>query len=399
VITVRKQYKVVTICGIRPDFIRLSQIIKGLDAHDNIDHILLHAGQHWKPNMDKVFFDEFGLREPDINLSVGRDSKTAMEQIGLLFPRLEEALEGAKPDAVVYLGDTNTAVSAIVPARMGIPVVRIEAGMRAYDNSLPEEINRKAADSIAALKISYLPEYKMQLVMEGHEPETVIVTGNPIVDVVNWGLKKYEINPYEEEEHRAKDMPWGGKRSYTLATFHRANNILCDDTLDYFVQFINELAERGEWIIFSCYYRTADRIKELGLTLHSRIEKREPSNFGHFLLLEAGASIILTDSGTSQEESFLLRKPCMVLRTATERPETLIYQGGNATMWACNLDWDLGEYGRLVDMASDSKKRNWDTSIYGDGHASERIVDAIAKFVESPFVPQALRSYVIKRFA
>jgi UDP-N-acetylglucosamine 2-epimerase (non-hydrolysing) len=398
-------HKIVTVCGIRPDFIRLSQVIKGLDADPEIEHVLLHTGQHYKPTMDRIFFDEFNLRSSDINLAIGRDSDTAMGQIGLLFPRLEEALLQEKPDAVVYLGDTNTAVSAIVPARMNIPVIRIEAGMRAYDHTLPEEINRKAADSIAALKIAYLPEYKMQLVMEGHEPESVIVTGNPIVDVVNWGLKKYNINPYAEEIVNmdvAEAPPQSDPgRSYTLATFHRANNILSDARLQYFVEFLNRLAYEGERVIFSCYYRTADRIKECGLELDSRIMIKEPTNFGEFLRLEAGASIILTDSGTSQEESLLLNKPCMVLRDSTERPETLMDSGGNAILWSRISDVDWISYQTLAEMAMYPNLRTWDRSIYGDGHASKRIVDAITKFVKCPEFPFDFmqRKYIVKRFS
>lgn len=352
--------KIVTIVGIRPDFIRMSQIIKKLDE-SRADQILVHAGQHYSFNMDKIFFDEMSIRAPDHNLEVGSGSHA--EQAAKLFVETEKLLFKVKPHLCIVLGDSNTALASVVAAKCNVKVAHIEAGMRSFDWRMPEEKNRTIVDHISDYLYAYTQLYRDNLLMEGVPGHRIMVTHNPIVDVVNTYL------PLAQE---AKILSKLGVRpkEYVLVTAHRAENVDSYDALDNIVKGLKLVTERLDVpIVFPVYYRTQNKLKEMGLSLPKGIIATEPLGFLDFLCLEANALCLITDSGTVQEEGCILGVPCVTMRISTERPET-VQVGANLLSGV--------EPNRILECTQKMihAKHTWANPL-GDGRASSRIVDDI----------------------
>jgi UDP-N-acetylglucosamine 2-epimerase (non-hydrolysing) len=355
----KAQYKVVVLAGGRPDFARLTPLIKTLDKSGVIDCILINSGQHSHTDvLDQSFRKNLGLREPDYNLEIGIDGADWYQQIALIFEKLTPLLKEIKPDAFVNLGDMNPCLSGLVAKRLGIPYIRIECAMRsgtvetAYKNfDLPEEINRVAMDSIADLKLVYMHDYTHHLIREGHMPDSIKVVGNTIIDALDYYTKEWNIETVQ-----------GG---YDLATFHRGNN-MNEANLRYFWSLIDNLARRFyRNIKFICYGRTRKELERLNLMRFApNIEVLDSQNNEDFLRLVAGCDVILSDSGsTSSEESHYFHKPCLILRDSTERPTTLIDnnpEDGNAYLWTMDLVEDLHLYERLSSLS-----RTWNNRYYG----------------------------------
>jgi len=302
-----KQLKVITIMGTRPEIIRLSVIIPKLDSL--CKHILIHTGQSYDYNLSQIFFEELGIREPDYFLGV--KSETFGEQIGHILVESERVFEQEKPDRLLILGDTNSALSSIVAARMGIPVYHMEAGNRCFDNRVPEEVNRRIIDHSSDVLMPYTERSRANLVREGIPSSRIFVTGNPIYEVVQgYGGVSQKVTDLGLEQ---------GK--YFLATAHRQENVDKPDRLRDLLTACSKLTQRHP-VIFSLYPRTAKMMEKYGMDFPS-ITFHEPFGFADFLTLQRNAACVITDSGTVQEECCISKVRCVTIRDTTERPETV----------------------------------------------------------------------------
>lgn len=306
--------KILTIFGTRPEIIRLSQVIRKLDAH--ADHVVVHTGQNNDPALSDVFFKELTVRVPDVHLGV--DARDFAEQAAQILSRAGEVLARVAPDRVLVLGDTNSGLAAIVAARMGIPVYHMEAGNRCYDDRVPEELNRRIIDHSSTILMPYTDRSKENLIREGLPRERIFVIGNPIFGVIH----AHEPAIAESTAMSRFGVTPGG---FLLATLHRAENVDPPGRLARLFDGLCRIGEsRREPLLVSVHPRTADRLKAQGIaTTSSYVRLLRPLGFFDFLQLERNARAVLTDSGTVQEECCIFGIPNVTVRDVTERPETI----------------------------------------------------------------------------
>ena len=305
--------KILTIFGTRPEIIRLSRIIPAIDPH--CEHVLVHTGQNYDEALSDVFFRELKIREPDVHLGVkaiGFD-----EQVAQILVRVAKVLRREKPDRVLILGDTNSGLSALVAARMGIPVYHIEGGNRCYDDRVPEEVNRRVIDACSTVLMAYTHRSKDNLLEEGVERERIFVIGNPIFEV----LTAYADRIGKSDVLRRFRVKKGG---YFAVTLHRTENV---DVVDRLSELLDSLAAVRETyglpVIVSLHPRTADRMKALGLDpKRYDLVFTRPLGLFDWVRLEKDAKCVLSDSGTLQDECAIFHVPIVTLRDVTERAET-----------------------------------------------------------------------------
>jgi UDP-N-acetylglucosamine 2-epimerase (non-hydrolysing) len=305
---------VMIVAGTRPEFIRLSLVLKRF-AEVGLSHVLVHTGQNYDPRLSDVFFADLGLPEPDEYLNVR--AETVGQQIGHIVARSEDALRRHVPDALLVLGDTNSALSAIAAARMNIPIFHMEAGNRCFDWSVPEEKNRRLIDHISDWLLPYTSRSREYLLAEGAHPQKIFVSGNPIVDVLE------SFRGLWEASSALADCDVGSGE-YILVTTHREETVDFPDRLGVVCAGLNLLVERLDIpVVWSVHPRTRPKLADADIVLDPRIRLHEPFGFGDFVALEAGARCVVTDSGTVQEECSLLGVPAVTCRESTERPETV----------------------------------------------------------------------------
>ncbi len=306
--------KIMTIFGTRPEIIRLSLIMRHLDQH--CEHTMVHTGQNYHESLSDIFLRDLEVRQPDVHL--GLRANSFGEQIGQLLEQTDKVLDEYKPDKLLLLGDTNSALTAIVAARRGIPVFHMEAGNRCYDNRVPEEVNRRIIDHASTFLLPYTERSKENLVREGIERERIFVTGNPINEVLitfnekieaSKALENFQVKPYE----------------YFLVTLHRAENVDEPQRLERILLGLSWVAEKfGKKMLISVHPRTASKLELFNLRPTSdKIVLLEAQGFFDFVKLEKNALAVLSDSGTVQEECAIFGVPNVTLRDVTERPETI----------------------------------------------------------------------------
>lgn len=306
--------KIMTLFGTRPEIIRLSQVIKRLDEF--CDQILVHTGQNYDPNLSDVFFRELDLRLPDIHMGI--EATDFAEQAGQILTRSGEVMARIKPDRLLILGDTNSGLAAIVAARMGLPVYHMEAGNRCYDDRVPEEINRRIIDHSSAVLMPYTHRSKENLLREGIERDRIFVIGNPIYEVLQAFASQIEENDVMTRLQIET-------RSYFLVTMHRSENVDEPKRLGQLLAGLSGVAEQHECpMVVSLHPRTAHRLEQFGLHPESpRVRLLKPLGFFEFAKLEKNAKVVLSDSGTVQEECAIFGVPNVTIRDVTERPETI----------------------------------------------------------------------------
>ncbi len=308
-----KKLKLMTIIGTRPEIIRLSATIKKCDEY--FDHVLVHTGQNWDYSLNEVFFKDLELRAPDHYLeSVGENLG---ETIGNIIAKSYEVLAKEKPDALLILGDTNSALSAISAKRLKIPVFHMEAGNRCFDQNVPEEINRKIVDHIADINLPYTEHSRRYLLSEGFKKEHIFVTGSPMSEVLATHLAKIKDSNVLADLKLDKDK-------YILVSAHREENIDNEKNFTSLMTAINSIAEKHQMpIIYSTHPRSLDRITKRGFKLHELVQTLKPFGFFDYNNLQMNAFCVLSDSGTLSEESAMLEFNGVLIRTSTERPEAL----------------------------------------------------------------------------
>lgn len=358
--------------GTRPEIIKLAPVIRAFERK-GIEPLIIHTGQHYDYEMSKIFLEELELHKIDYHLEVG--SGTQAYQTGIAMIKIEEVLMEEKPDVTLVQGDTNTVLAgALASVKLRIPVAHVEAGLRSFDRTMPEEINRILADHASEILFAPTEDAKKNLEREGIV-EGVYVVGNTIVDAV---LQNSEI---AERKSRILETLGLEPKEYALLTAHRAENTDSEENLKKLVEIIESLPIP---VVYPVHPRTEKRLKSFGLW--ERLEAKEhvvltkPLGYLDFLKLQKNAKFVLTDSGGVQEESIILNVPCLTLRYNTERPET-IKAGGNVLVGLekdrvlCYVDKLLNDeefYGRMASAKNP----------FGDGKAGERIAEILMDLYE-----------------
>jgi UDP-N-acetylglucosamine 2-epimerase (non-hydrolysing) len=309
--------KILTILGTRPEIIRLCRVISKLDAQcgAHSGHVLVHTGQNYDYKLNELFFQQLGVRRPDHFL----DAKGSLgEQIGMIMAKSEKVILAEKPDRLLLLGDTNSALSAIIAKRLGIPVYHMEAGNRCYDDRVPEEVNRRVIDHSSDILMPYTAGSRANLLREGIPLERIFVTGNPIYEVIRF---------YDEQIQQSGILSELGLKpgGYFLVTAHRAENVDDESRLKNLLAGLDAIQKAYKLpIICSLHPRTKNKMEQFGINVtNHNLRMMEPFGFFDFIALEKNARCVLTDSGTVQEEPCIFHVPAVTLRDVTERPETI----------------------------------------------------------------------------
>jgi UDP-N-acetylglucosamine 2-epimerase (non-hydrolysing) len=355
--------KVAIVLGTRPEIIKMSPIIRVLEKK-SIDFFILHTGQHYSYNMDQVFFEQLKLPQPKYNLKVG--SGTHAEETGKMMIGIEKVLLNEKPSIVLVEGDTNSVLAGSLAAvKVGLDVGHVEAGLRSFDRSMPEEINRIVADHISQILFAPTEKARGNLLYEGIKEEKIHVTGNTIVDAV------YQNLELANESLGKSFLESLGivEGNYFLATVHRQENVDNPKRFKGILEGLKLVQDYfGMPIVYPIHPRSRKMMKEYGFD-PGKIVLTEPIDYLSFLTLESRAKLVFTDSGGVQEEACILKVPCVTLRDNTERPETI--EVGANTLAGAEPKRILEKTKLMID-----DDRRWPNP-FGDGRAGERIVSIL----------------------
>jgi len=379
-----QKFKLITLLGIRPDYIRMHKLIKLLDNHSSgIEHVLVHSGQHYDSELFGNFLKEFEIREPDIDLGIGltlkeRGVSSHAYQVALLNEKIFDLIEEQKPDAVMYLGDTNTVLSSVTVARCGVPVIHLEAGGRSFDWRMPEEKNRKVIDHLSDVLYCYLPRYKELLLAEGIDDFRIKPIGNIIVDSVELLASKIDKSNISEQLGLQEQQ-------FILITLHREENISNKQIFENKLLDILRFAkEKSLLIVFPVMPGVSVALEKFNL--QDILENKEfiqtkPLGFFDFAKLEKTARLIVSDSGTVQEEALIFGVPCVIARRSTERPET-IWAGATILEGIEGKDTLYNKMQEGFDLKTD-----WDRTILNPegGSPSERVYKDLIEKIENNY--------------
>ena len=373
--------RIICVCGARPNFMKVAPIIRALESHGNFETLLVHTGQHYDRNMSELFFGELGLPEPDINLEVGSASHAT--QTARIMERFEPVVLEFDPNFVLVVGDVNSTIACgLVAVKLGVKLIHVEAGLRSFDRTMPEEINRVLTDSISDLLFVTEQAGLDNLQREGIDASKVHFVGNVMIDTLLANSRKARSSNVLEKLGLAQ-------RRYAVVTLHRPSNV---DDMKMFAEILGafEQIQKDLKMVFPIHPRTRSRIENSKLAARVRAMPNllllEPLGYLDFLWLMSNAALVLTDSGGIQEETTVLGVPCMTLRKNTERPVT-ITQGTNRLV-------ELTKEGIVRayrQVAEELKKgcRPAKVPQLWDGKAAERIVKVIAEHAERQASPSS----------
>ncbi|MFC3800530.1 non-hydrolyzing UDP-N-acetylglucosamine 2-epimerase [Cohnella sp. GCM10012308] len=355
--------RVVTILGTRPEVIRLSLLTRLLDDLSG-RHVIVHTGQNFSPRLNDIFYEEMELRQPDVQITARKETVGA--QLSATFAAVEEVLLRERPDRVLLLGDTNSALCAVLAERLGYPVVHMEAGNRCFDLAVPEEKNRRIIDAVSTANLPYTENSKQNLLREGFPVARIFKTGNPIFEVLEHYKPKIDASDVLE---RLKLQPGG----YLLATIHRAENVDDPGRLREIVTGLGMVAEQqGMRLICSLHPRTRSRLTtDMAELIHPLLEFHEPFGFFDFVQLERSTRCALTDSGTVQEECCIFQVPAVTVRRTTERPETV----------DCGSNIVSGVEARAIARSADAMIRLGTGWQLPEGYGDRQVSSKVAKYV------------------
>lgn len=369
-----EKLKVMTIVGTRPEIIRLSECIKACDRYFN--HILVHTGQNWDYTLNKIFFEDLSLREPDFYLD--SPGENLGQTIGNIIARTYELMLEEKPDALLILGDTNSALSAISAKRLKIPIFHMEAGNRCFDQNVPEEINRRIVDHISDINLPYTEHSRRYLLSEGIRKEHIFVTGSPMKEVIDKNIDKINKSRVLEELGLEKDK-------YILVSAHREENIDKEESFFSLMNALNSIAKTYKLpVVYSTHPRTRKMIEKRAFVFDPLVRQLKPFGFFDYNRLQKDAFCVLSDSGTLSEESALLDFPAVLIRTSTERPEVLdkgtIIIGGireRDIVSSINLCRSMWENAEETVMADDYKDSNVSVKVVKIIQSYSKIIDDV----------------------
>jgi UDP-N-acetyl-L-fucosamine synthase len=310
-----KKLKVMTVVGTRPEIIRLSRVIAALDSSPAIEHILVHTGQNYDYELNEIFFEDMGIRKPDMFLNAA--GVTAAETVGQILIKIDPILEETTPDAFLVLGDTNSCLCAIPAKKRHIPIFHMEAGNRCFDQRVPEETNRKIVDHIADINLTYSDIAREYLLREGLPADRIIKTGSPMFEVLNYYKNKIEGSDILKKLSLTR-------RQYFVVSAHREENINSERNFKGLIDSLNAIAEKYKFpIIVSTHPRTRKAIESKSIEVRPEIQLLKPMGFSDYNALQINAFAVLSDSGTISEESSTLNFPALNIRDAHERPEAM----------------------------------------------------------------------------
>ena len=365
-----KKLKVMTIVGTRPEIIRLSRTIAKLDQY--CDHILVHTGQNYDYELNQIFFDDLGIRNPDIFLECAGSS--AAETMAQVISKSDFVFQDHKPEAVLILGDTNSAMAAIPAKRRKIPIFHMEAGNRCFDLRVPEEINRKIVDHISDVNMPYSDIARSYLLREGIQPDTIVKTGSPMDEVLAFYQDKIEGSDILNKLSLKAE-------EYFLVSVHREENIDSDKNVHSYVQALDTIANKyGYPIIVSTHPRTRKKIEALNLKFHPLVQLMKPLGFCDYIKLQVNAKVVLSDSGTITEESSILNFPAVNIRDAQERPEGL--EEGAVMFTGMNTERILQVISILEHQGRDEDRTIRVVPDYVAPNVSEKVVRTIISYTD-----------------
>lgn len=366
-----KKLKLMTIIGTRPEIIRLSEVIKKCDKY--FEQVLVHTGQNWDYTLNQVFFEDLGLRQPDMYLdAVGEDLG---ETIGNIIAKSYKAMVEVKPDALLILGDTNSALSAISAKRLKVPIFHMEAGNRCFDENLPEETNRRIVDHIADVNLCYSEHARRYLNAEGTAKERTYVTGSPMSEVLSANIEKIKQSKVLEQLELEK-----GK--YILLSAHREENIDNEENFFALMNAVNAMAETYQRpVIYSTHPRSRKFIEARKFEFHPLVRTLQPFGFSDYNHLQLNAFCVVSDSGTLPEESAYFNSvgmpfPAVCVRTSTERPEAL--DKGNFIIGSITTEQVL----QAVEIATEMQK-NGDFGVDVPNYVDENVSVKVVKVIQS----------------
>lgn len=353
--------RIAIVVGTRPEIIRMASIIR--ECEKGLKHFILHTGQHYSHNLDKIFFQELELPEAKYNLNVGSGSHA--EETGKMLIGIEKVLRKEKPDVVLIEGDTNSVLAgALAASKLHIKIGHIEAGVRSYDRTMPEEINRIVTDHVSDYLFAPTEKAREILLKEGISKDKIFVTGNTIVDAVYQNL---EIAQKKVDILNKLNLNSG---EYFLVTAHRQENVDVKERLKGILDGLELVYHKfNSPIIYPIHPRTMKKIKEFGLKVPVGVELIDPLGFLEFLQLEKHARVILTDSGGIQMEACILHTPCVTLRDNTEWLETI--EAESNLLAGCNPNNILKAVTTMI-----NKNKNWENP-FGDGTAGRQIINVL----------------------
>jgi len=351
--------KFVHVVGARPNFMKIAPIMRIASKCDNIEQVLVHTGQHYDNNMSKCFFDELGIRKPDVNLEVG--SGTHGEQTGEIMKKFEKFIMEEGGDIIVVVGDVNSTIACgLVATKLHIPLAHVEAGLRSFDRRMPEEINRLLTDAISDYLFTPAEEADENLRKEGIPKEKIYLVGDIMIDTLIWEMGKTP----NLDKPLFEDIELG---KYAVLTLHRPSNVDDKETFKGIAEALNTIAREIE-IVFPAHPRTQKRMEEFNISFDRNIRIINPLSYKDFLRLYKNSKFVLTDSGSIQQETTYLNIPCLTIRENTERPFT-ITKGTNVLV-GMKKDVIVEESLKIL---NGTQKKPLGMSLW-DGKTAERIV-------------------------
>jgi UDP-N-acetylglucosamine 2-epimerase len=364
-----KKLKVMTVVGTRPEIIRLSRVLFALDDSPSIEHILVHTGQNYDYELNQIFFDDMGIRNPDYFLNAAGSSPS--ETVGQILIKIDSLLEELKPDAFLVLGDTNSCLCAIPAKKRHIPIFHMEAGNRCFDQRVPEETNRKIVDHISDINLTYSDIAREYLLREGLKADGIIKTGSPMFEV----LEFYKDRIYSSDILSKLNL---SKSSYFVVSSHREENVGSEVRFKKLVESLNIISDSYNLpIIVSTHPRTRNIIENSSMKFNNNIQFLKPMGFTDYNALQLNSKAVLSDSGTISEESSILKFPALNIREAHERPEAM----EEASVMMVGLDSNSILRGlKQLEYQEKNNKEFRNVSDYSMPNVSEKVVRIILSY-------------------
>ncbi|MGL4191303.1 MAG: non-hydrolyzing UDP-N-acetylglucosamine 2-epimerase [Vibrio sp.] len=365
-----KKLKVMSVVGTRPEIIRLSRVLAKLDEH--CEHILVHTGQNYDFELNEVFFNDLGVRKPDYFLSAA--GKNAAETIGQVIIKVDQVLEEIQPEAMLVLGDTNSCISAIPAKRRKVPIFHMEAGNRCFDQRVPEETNRRIVDHTADINLTYSTIARDYLLAEGLPADRVIKTGSPMFEVLNHYMPQIDSSDVLSRLGLQKGQ-------FFVVSAHREENVDSPKQLVKLAQTLNTVGQHYNLpVIVSTHPRTRNRIEAQGLEFHPNIQLLKPLGFHDYNQLQKSAKVVLSDSGTINEESSIMNFPALNMREAHERPEGM--EEASVMMVGLGAERVMQALQILESQPSGDERLLREVSDYSMPNVSDKVVRIIHSYTD-----------------
>lgn len=365
-----KKLKVMSVVGTRPEIIRLSRVLAKLDEH--CEHILVHTGQNYDFELNEVFFNDLGVRKPDYFLSAA--GKNAAETIGQVIIKVDQVLEEIQPEAMLVLGDTNSCISAIPAKRRKVPIFHMEAGNRCFDQRVPEETNRRIVDHTADINLTYSTIARDYLLAEGLPADRVIKTGSPMFEVLHHYMPQIDSSDVLARLGLQKGQ-------FFVVSAHREENVDSPKQLAKLAETLNTVAQYYNLpVIVSTHPRTRNRIEAQGLEFHSNIQLLKPLGFHDYNHLQKNAKVVLSDSGTINEESSIMNFPALNMREAHERPEGM--EEASVMMVGLGVERVMQALQILESQPSGDERLLRQVSDYSMPNVSDKVVRIIHSYTD-----------------